>query len=154
VAISLDAPLDQIIVLLKTITGLATDTDGTVHVHKGVPESFPTRLAAYVALADFPETTEAATQVQRVTASYAVGFGYRVAGAEAGAEAALCVAALAFLTLMKQPINRTLNTGSADLVNDARLVGGGSSQPQYAPVAGQEFRIVQVTVRTVQQHGY
>jgi hypothetical protein len=152
--LDLNAPLDRLIVLLKTITGLADDADGTVHVHKGVPPSFPTRLTAYVALADFPATNERATQLQAVTADYAVGFGYRVGGDEAAAETAMCTAALAFLLLMKQATNRTLDPGTGALVDDTRLVSGGSGRPSYQPVAGQEFRLIEVLVRTVQRQTY
>lgn len=153
-ALDLNAPLDRLIVLLKTITGLADDADGAVHVHKGVPPSFPTRLTAYVALADFPETNERATQIQGVIADYAVGFGYRVSGAEAAAETALCAAVLAFLVLMKQATNRTLDPGTGALVNEARLLSQGSSRPQYILVASQETRLVEVLVRTIQQQTY
>jgi hypothetical protein len=150
----LNAPLDQLIVLLKTITGLVNDADGTAHVRKGEPESYPTRLMAYVALAGFPETEERATQIQGITAYYAIGFGYRVAGAEAEAETALCTAVLAFLQLMVQGTNRRLNNGTVDLVDDARLVSQGNAGPQYALLAGQDNRLVLALVRTTQRQQF
>lgn len=153
-----NAPLDRIIVLIKSISGYADDADGTAHVYKGVPGSLPTRASAYAAVVD-PNPREKANQLQTIEIGYFVVFGYRIDPATeivslAAAETTLCAGLSGWADLMKRPTNRVLNNGTADLVRDARWESVSALSPQYMPLAGQEHRIVALLVRTQQDQTY
>lgn len=141
-ALDLNLGADAILVLLKTLPGLA-DEAGVLHVHKGVPASLPARLSAYVALADLL-IVDRVTQIQSVSPVYAVNFGYRVeantTGASAAAETALLTTVGLFVTAMAQPVNRPLGAV-------ASLSG---SRPEYQVVAGSEFRVFAMTLTVAQ----
>jgi hypothetical protein len=153
VAVDLNQPIDALITLLKTLDGLADEADGTKHVHKGVPASLPTRLSVYVALGDIA-IREHATQIQSVTATYAVNFGYRVEGATAGAtataETALLAAVADFIFALALPANRSLG-GVARNVGSAATTSG---RPEYAIIAGSEFRVFGLLVNAGQLTTY
>lgn len=148
-----NAAIDQIIVLLESLPGLADEAGGVTHVHKGVPASLPTRLSVYVALADML-IREKVTQRQDVSAVFAVNFGYRVdansAGAVSLAETALISAVEDFLEVMRLPANRTLGA----VVTNAALTSLTASRPEYQIVAGQEFRVFGLLVTAGQSQGY
>lgn len=136
-------PLNRLVDVLEALPTIQ-------QVYVGVPESVGPQVAAYIALGGQTMDAEAGQMVQR-RASYFIGFTYAVAGAEADAETVLATTIDAFLVALLAERDTGMNAGSGPLVDNVFWDFGLATSPEYAPIAGQEFRVLPVTV-TVAQH--
>jgi hypothetical protein len=130
---------------LTALAALLTGLSGVQAVHTGVPESLGARVSAYVTLAAQRVQDKAASGLLQREADYFVGIGYRVAGAEATAEADLAALLDAFIAAVYA--DRTLSGTVASAGLDLTL----ANSPQYQAVAGVEFRVYPVIVHTTQR---
>lgn len=138
-AIDVTAALDALAILVGGLD---------VPVHVGVPESLPTQVSAYVAVADAAAGTDRATGLMRVVLTLQVVFGYRVDGAEQDAEETLAQLAGDFWVAFMA--DRNLG-GEWSSGGPAPSVAAG---PEYALVAGQEFRRLPLQVMGEQVQSY
>jgi hypothetical protein len=128
VALGTKAGLTALINLVSAIPGV----QGTVN--RGVPESFPSRVSAYVAVGVPNVEREAFGGQIRVDATYYVGLGYATEGAEETAENDLADALDAFV----RAIEANPSVGGVF----AEVDYGPAAPAEYATVVGQEFRHV------------
>ena len=137
-AFDTEAVATKLVGVLAAVTGVSA-------AQLGVPESFSSRLSAFV-------TMGAKTQGRKATGStyvdhaYFVNFVYRVGGAEATAEAALMDAVDEFLQDLYDDL--TLDGTCEGLEIDASA----GNEPEYRMYAGKEFRDYPVLV-TARQYG-
>lgn len=136
-AFDLAGPLNRIVAILTGLTGMQA-------VSVGVPESLGTRVSAYVTLGGL-RVADKATQLLQREQRYYVAFAYRVAGAEATAEADLMAMVDAFIAAIYA--DRTLAGTARGVTVDAGL----ADQPEYRTLAGQEFRVYPIVVGCTQQ---
>ncbi len=135
-ALNLAGPLGKITDLLEGLSGIQA-------VYRGVPENIGSRVSAYVTLGG-QTVDEMAFGVHRRRASYFIAFVYRIQGAEADAENALCSLLDAFIAaVLADP---TLGGTVWDSTLDLSL----ASDPRYQLIAGQEFRLYPLLL-TVEQ---
>jgi hypothetical protein len=139
VAFNTVVALDAIVALVQGLTGM----QGTVYV--GVPESFSTTLAAYVALGDFSVVDKGTGGYMSNEQEFLVVFGYRVQGNESRAERK--VAEYKDLFIRAWVADRTLG----ETVDSSALVPGLASTPQYEPFASTEVRLYPIVIRTSQR---
>ena len=121
------------------------------HVYSGAPESLDSRVNAYVTLDRWAVADEAAGGLARHEIDYAVTFGYRVSGAESTVETDLAAKVGAFCTALLAERRSRLN-GTVERMGLPDLTR--AAAPQYAVVAGTEFRIYPCVIPTVQLESY
>jgi hypothetical protein len=140
---------------LQSIKTFLAGLSGIQSAHIGAPESFTTRVTAYVCLGS-DGTMDHRTEVQRGEIGYFCAFGYRVQGAEEAAEIALATAK----DDLKQQFtdDRSAGTGLfAEMTTNAksaRLDLNLAAIPDYAPVAGQEFRLYPFMIYLTQENTF
>jgi hypothetical protein len=138
---------------LQSIKTFLAGLSGVQSAHIGAPESFTTRVTAYVCLGS-DGTMDHRTEVQRGEVGYFCAFGYRVQGAEEAAEIALATAK----DDLKQQWtdDRTAGTGvfalSTTQAKGARLDLNLAAIPDYAPVAGVEYRLWPFMIYVMQEN--
>lgn len=132
------ALLDAIVAVVQGLSGM----QGTVST--GVPESLPTRVSAFVTVGDLTPRRKATQLLQR-EARFRVTLGYRVRGAEATAERDLAALVDRFTTALYA--DPTLG----GVATRADLDLAAADSPEYAPIAGQEYRLYPMTVMAAQQ---
>jgi len=135
--------LNRLVVVLGGLVGMQ-------HVYTGAPESFDSRVNAYVTLGAWTGPDKA-TQVIDHAIEFNVIFGYRVAGAEATVETDLATMVGRFFSAMIAERTGALN-------NTCTSVGipdfSRARDPRYDPVAGQEFRLYPGVVPTVHRETF
>jgi hypothetical protein len=113
---------------------------GGMRVYTGVPESLAGGVNAYVTLNRWAVTHESGGQV-RHDIDIGVTLGYRVANAEATVESALATKVgafiAAFLPELRTQLGGVLGSGGSTDRPDFSISG----EPEYALVAGQEYRL-------------
>lgn len=119
-------PLNHLNTLLAGIAGVGQTT-------KGIPESVGARVSASVSVGGQRLEFDAFKILERM-AGYFVEFAYRVQGNEGAAEDQLATFLDAFLTALYA--DQTLGGTCEWIETDFSL----TSDPQYRPTAGQEFR--------------
>jgi hypothetical protein len=112
-------------------------------VNRGVPESFPSLVSAYVAVGTPTVEREGFGGAVRVDALYYVGFGYAIEGAEETAEDELADTLDAFI----RAIEADPSVGGVF----AEIRYGPEGPADYATVVGQEFRHVRFAVEGQQR---
>lgn len=127
-AVDTPAALDALLALVEGLPGMQ-------QAYRGVPESFGSRVGAYVAVVGM-EPTDKATGLLQVRLTLRVAFTYRVKGAEATAEAVLAALADAFVRAFWA--DRDL--GGA--WQNGRLSAAVQGNPDYEISAAQELRVL------------
>lgn len=137
---------------LTALQAMEAATTGVQAAQIGAPESFSTRVSAYVTVAGQRIIDKAGGLLQR-EADYFCAFGYRVAGAEATAETTLAAAVDSFVAAFYAA--RAARTGLFAVATTQVLSGtldlSLASAPEYRTVAGQEYRILPFLVTVTQQ---
>ena len=131
------ALLAKVITIVSGLSGMGT-------VSKGVPESLDTRAAAYCCLGTTSPTNWALASKGR-TVDILIVFYYRVAGAEATAEDAICD----FVDLLIDALEADETLGG--LCYEATLDFSLASSPEYQAFAGEEDRRYPVVVHCEQE---
>lgn len=106
-------------------------------VNRGVPESFPAAISAYVAVGLPTVERWAAGGMVHVKNLYFVGFGYAIGGAEETAEDNLADTIDAFIRAVEA------DPSVGGVFKQILWVAQGQAVPEYQPVVGQEHRVVQ-----------
>ncbi|RJQ04819.1 MAG: hypothetical protein C4551_10090 [Bacillota bacterium] len=134
------AVLDQLETL---VSGLASMQD----VQIGVPGSLSNQVSAYVTLGGLNPKDKAAG-LRSLWQNFLITFGYRTDGNVSTAERTLAD----LLKELEQALfdDRTL----AGTVESLEADFSGADDPQYVPIAGQEFRRYPVLVRVKQSRNY
>lgn len=134
-------PLSQLVTIVTGLTGVQ-------QVYTGIPESVEKRLCAFVTLGGQDIANKTTGGLMQRMQSYRVVFVYAVEEAEAGAE--LAVAAVIDLLLDALFADRTLNGTLEQMEVDATE----ADRPEYARVAGVDYRQYPITIRGVQRKTY
>jgi hypothetical protein len=131
--------LNALIALVQTIPTV----QGTVN--KGVPESFPTLVSAYVAVG-FPNLVrELSSYGKRLDMRWFVGFGYAIEGAEEDAEDDLADTIDAFCRAIEA--DPTIDGAFVTI----RMLDPGQVAPEYQTVVGQEYRHIRFILESQQR---
>lgn len=136
-ALATKAGLTALINLVNGLSGI----QGTVN--RGVPESFPSRVSAYVAVGVPNVERESFGGEIRMDAFYYVGLGYAIEGAEETAEDDLADTLDAFV----RAIEADPSVGGVF----AELNYGPAGQAEYVTSVGQEFRHVRFVLEGQQR---
>ncbi len=140
-------PTAAIARLVTVLDGLS----GMQSVFTGAPESLDSRVNAYVTLDRWLAPDKATSGLLQHEIDVLVTFGYRVAGAEATAETTLAGLVGAFVTAMlTERVSRLNGTVSSVSLPDFSR----ATEPQYAVVAGTEFRLYPGIVRLTIQEAF
>lgn len=125
-------PLNRLKTILAGIAGVGQTT-------KGIPESVGARVSASVSVGGQRLEFDAFKILERMT-GYFVEFAYRVQGNEGAAEDQLAAFLDAFLAALYA--DQTLGGTCEGIETDFSL----TSDPNYRPTAGQEFRVFPLVV--------
>ena len=138
------AVLNAVVTLVQGLTGMQSVT-------KGVPESLPTRVAAYVTVGPQPENDRTAGGLLRKEGRIRVTFGYRVSGAEATAESDLAAMIDRFMVAYYAARRTNLSGTVTSLGNLDHSV---ANTAEYEAIAGQEYRRYPVDIPFTQEQTY
>jgi hypothetical protein len=119
------------------------DSLGGIRTYIGVPESLAAAVNAYVALGRWATSHPQGLRLQH-DLDIGVTFGYRVQGAEAGVEVAMATKIGAFIAaylpdMLGATVGGLVNTGAAAEAKRPDFAVNG--EPEYAQIAGQEYRL-------------
>ena len=132
------APAQKLLTIIQGLSGMGS-------AQLGVPESWGTKVCAYIGMGSQP-TVKKATQVIGRDARYFVSFGYRLDGAEATAEEAMMDLVDAFLAALYADM--TLGDTCKSIEVDTGL----ADAPEYQLRAGKEYREYPIII-TCRQYG-
>jgi hypothetical protein len=132
----------------EAVCAVVAALPGPVELHRGAPESLATKTAAYVSIGGSVVRPKLIGRVDERESRIRVVFSVRVNGTEAAAEATLAdlVDALA-VGLGADP---SLGGTVSRLAFDAAL----ADAPEYAVLAGPEYRVFPCAVTVYQRHAY
>lgn len=136
--------LDAVVTLLSGLTGMQL-------VYRGVPESLPARVVAYVTVGPQQEADKAAGGLLSKEGRIRVTFAYRVSGAEATAESDLADMIDRFQVAYYAA--RRTNLSNA-VVSLAKLDHSPATSAEYEVVAGAEYRRYPVDIVFTQEMNY
>jgi hypothetical protein len=138
--------VDQLVTVIKSMTGFEDDPDGTPFVRLGVPESASATQGVFVGYGG-QAPSDRATQLAGVAFYVVIDYAYALEGDEQPAERALFAFAAALTSAMRLPINRTLTTsGGVQTADSARLMDTGIPGFEYQMTAGEETRVSRFVV--------
>lgn len=136
-AIAIQTGLSALIAVVQSLPLM----QGTVN--RGVPENFESRISGYVAVGVPNIEREGFGGEIRVDATYYVGLGYAIEGAEQTAEDELADTLDAFI----RKIEADPSVGGVFVEVNYGPPGPG----EYLPVVGQEFRLVRIAIQGQQR---
>lgn len=128
---------DELITLLNSLTNMQK-------VYEGVPEAFGRSITAYIAITG-QDVSDHRTGLLQDEATFFIGLGYKVAGAEKDAERKLGAGLSDFIAKF-YALRRTKCNGKA---KDIRVNLNVANSPEYQIVAAQEYRVFPILVTAV-----
>lgn len=137
--------------VLDAVASLVTGLTGMQSVTKGVPESLPTRVSAYVTVGPQQEREKAVGGLVQLDGRIRVTLGYRVSGAEATAEQDLAQMISRFQTAYYSARRTNLSSAVESLGN---LDHSPNDAAEYQTIAGQEYRRYAIDVPFSQSATY